>query len=414
MPVTSAKEAWLIRSSRVTATLGTQHVLANGKKCTRQLIVVRLPDRMSVTSAHEAVKDAGHSSTLQVQSPLTMKFGASLIVGLLSLAAARGDSIIKSTYTSTKGLNDLAKATGRYMGTATDNGELSDPYYVKQLKNGSEFGMITPGNAMKWDATEPSQNYFSFTKGDQIVATAKASGAKVRCHTLVWHQQVPSWVQNLGKADLLKALTNHITKVMTHFGDSCYAWDVVNEAMGDDGSYRKSFWYTKTGTEYISTAFKTASAVKKSLGLKTKLYYNDYNTNTINTKSTAVLNLVKSLITSGIEINATRTRLASDQISNMRRFEALKLDVALTELDVKTSSTAPSASEQNKQVAVYRNAVLACKKLSKCVGVTIWDFVDTYTWLSSSAPLPWYQPKGKNTPLVRKAAYDGIAKAWQS
>jgi hypothetical protein len=48
------------------------------------------------------------------------------------------------------------------------------------------------------------------------------------------------------------------------------------------------------------------------------------------------------------------------------------------------------------------------------VGVTIWDFVDTYTWLSSSAPLPWYQPKGKNTPLVRKAAYDVIAKAWQS
>jgi GH35 family endo-1,4-beta-xylanase len=239
----------------------------------------------------------------------------------------------------------------------------------------------------------------------------------------VQHQQVPTWVQNLGKADLLNALANHITKVMTHFGDSCYAWDVVNEAMGDDGSYRKSFWYTKTGTAYISTAFKTASAVKKSLGLKTKLYYNDYNTNTINTKSTAVLNLVKSLVNAGVEINGvgfqshlsySDTASTSDQISNMRRFEALKLDVALTELDVKTSSTAPSTAEQSKQKTVYLNAVLACKKLSKCVGVTIWDFVDTYTWLSSSAPLPWYQPKGKNTPLVRKAAYDVIAKAWQS
>ncbi|KAE8889598.1 hypothetical protein PF005_g311 [Phytophthora fragariae] len=346
-----------------------------------------------------------------------------LIVGALSLAVARGDSFIKSTYAGSKGLNDLAKATGRYMGTAADIGELSDPYYVKQLKNISGFGMITPANAMKWDANEPSQNAFSITKGDQIVALAKASGAKVRCHTLVWHQQVPSWVQNLGKADLLAALKNHITKVMTHFGDSCYAWDVVNEAMGDDGSYRKSFWYTKTGTEYISTAFKTASAVKKSLGLKTKLYYNDYNTNVINTKSTAVLNLLKSLINAGVEVNGvgfqahlsySDTASASDQISNMRRFEALKLDVALTELDVKTSSTTPSTAEQNKQVAVYTNAVLACRKLSKCVGVTIWDFVDTYTWLSSSAPLPWYQPKGKNTPLVHKVAYDGIAKAWQS
>ncbi|POM61306.1 Glycosyl hydrolase family 10 protein [Phytophthora palmivora] len=309
------------------------------------------------------------------------------------------------------------------MGTATDIGELNDPYYVNQLKNTSEFGMITPANAMKWDATESSRNSFSFAKGDQIVALAKASGAKVRCHTLVWHQQIPSWVQSLSKADLLKALTNHITKVMTHFGDSCYAWDVVNEAMGDDGSYRKSFWYTKTGTEYISTAFKTASAVKKSLGLKTKLYYNDYNTNTINTKSTAVLNMIKSLIKSGIEINGvgfqshlsySDTTSAADQISNMRRFEALKLDVALTELDVKMSSTSPSMSEQNKQMIVYKNAVVACKKLSKCVGVTIWDFVDTYTWLTSTAPLPWYQPMGKNTPLARKAAYDGIAQAWKS
>ncbi|KAG6620146.1 Glycosyl hydrolase family 10 protein [Phytophthora cinnamomi] len=317
-------------------------------------------------------------------------------------ATGEGDSFIKSTYSGSKGLNDLAKATAQ---------------------NISDFGMITPGNAMKWDATEPSQNSFSFTKGDQVVALAKASGAKVRCHTLVWHQQVPSWVQTLGKAELLKALENHITKVITHFGDSCYAWDVVNEAMGDDGTYRKSFWYTKTGTEYISTAFKTASAVKKSLGLKTKLYYNDYNTNTINTKSTAVLAMLKSLISAGVEVNGvgfqshlsySDTASASDQISNMRLFEALKLDVALTELDVKTSSTAPSTAEQSKQVTVYKNAVLACRKLSKCVGVTIWDFVDTYTWLSSSAPLPWYQPKGKNTPLVRKAAYDGIAAAWQS
>lgn len=78
-----------------------------------------------------------------------MKFGFSLILGSISLAVARGDSIVKSTYSGSKGLNDLAKATGRYMGTATDNGELSDPYYVKQLKNASEFGMITPGNAMK-------------------------------------------------------------------------------------------------------------------------------------------------------------------------------------------------------------------------------------------------------------------------
>lgn len=51
----------------------------------------------------------------------------------------------------------------------------------------------------------------------------------------------------------------------------------------------------ETGTEYISTAFKTTSTVKKQLGLKVKLYYN--------AKSTAGYNMVKSLLSQGIEIN---------------------------------------------------------------------------------------------------------------
>lgn len=67
-------------------------------------------------------------------------------------------------------------------------------------------------------------------------------------------------------------MSNHITKVMTHFGNSCTAWDVVNEAIAEDGSYRESFWYKKTGKEYISTAFKTANEVKANLSLEARLY----------------------------------------------------------------------------------------------------------------------------------------------
>ena len=79
---------------------------------------------------------------------------------------------------------------------------------------------------------------------------------------------------------MLRALENHITKVMTHFNDSCHHWDVANEVMGDNGQMRDTFWYKTTDMEFLTTAFKTANLVKKSLGLKTKLYYNDYNTNT--------------------------------------------------------------------------------------------------------------------------------------
>jgi len=237
------------------------------------------------------------------------------------------------------------------------------------------------------------------------------------------HSQIPTWVQNLDKDDLLDALSNHITNVMTHFGDSCYAWDVVNEVIGDDANYRSSFWYTKTGTDYISTAFTTASAVKKQLGLDVKLYYNDYNTNTVNAKSTAGYNMVKGLLDDGIEINGVgfQSHLTvgvaastADQVTNFQRFADLGLDVAITEMDVNTKTTTPTTEVQNEELELYQNTITACAQVSKCVGVTIWDFDDAYTWLSASAPLPWYQPGGKNTELARKAAYDGIVRGWST
>lgn len=97
-----------------------------------------------------------------------------------------------------------------YFGTATDNPELTDTAYVTPLNNTDDFGQITPGNSQKvlndivhgletylqysqWDATEPTPNTFTFTEGDAIADLAEANGQKLRCHNLVWHEQVPSW-----------------------------------------------------------------------------------------------------------------------------------------------------------------------------------------------------------------------------
>lgn len=228
-------------------------------------------------------------------------------------------------------------------------------------------------------------------------------------------------MQNLGKQELLAALENHITKVMTHFGDSCYAWDVANEVMGDDANMRQSFWYQKTGMEFLKTAFRTANAVKKSLGLKVKLYYNDYNTDTVNAKSTAVLNMIKGLLNEGIQVDGvgfqshqshSDTFTTAALVQNLNRFTALGLDVAYTEVDVVASSSWPSVAEQQMQKAVYTTIVAACRQVAKCVGVTIWGYADAYSRLSTKSPLPWYQPAGKNTPLVRKISYDGIVAGW--
>jgi endo-1,4-beta-xylanase len=82
---------------------------------------------------------------------------------------------------STPGLNALAKSHGKlYFGSATGGSELNDATYVKMLSDNTMFGQLTPGNAMKWDATEPSQGHFSWTGADQIVNLAKANGQLLR------------------------------------------------------------------------------------------------------------------------------------------------------------------------------------------------------------------------------------------
>jgi endo-1,4-beta-xylanase len=96
-------------------------------------------------------------------------------------------------------LNQLMKAAGKlYFGTATDNSQVqgSDTKYQSILGNTAEFGIITPGNTMKWQYTEPSNGQFSYTQGDVIANFAESHGQMLRCHNLVWHNQLPNFSKN--------------------------------------------------------------------------------------------------------------------------------------------------------------------------------------------------------------------------
>jgi endo-1,4-beta-xylanase len=131
--------------------------------------------------------------------PIAVKMHYSSLVTLAALPAAYGQ------------LNTLAKAAGlKYFGSATDNGELTDTQYTAILSNTSEFGQITPGNTMKWQFIEPSQNTFDFSGGDVIANLAKTNGQLLRCHNLVWHSQLPDWVSSgtWTNATLIAAMKN--------------------------------------------------------------------------------------------------------------------------------------------------------------------------------------------------------------
>ncbi|KAJ5544498.1 Glycoside hydrolase superfamily [Penicillium sp. DV-2018c] len=331
----------------------------------------------------------------------------------LVLAAAT----ILPSLTQAAGLNSAAVAKGKlYFGSATDNGELSDSAYVSELSNTQDFGQITPGNSMKWDATEPSQNVFTYSGGDTIANLAAKNGQKLRCHNLVWHSQLPNWVSSGSwtNATLIAAMKNHITNLVTHYKGKCYAWDVVNEALNEDGTYRNSVFYNVIGEAFLPIAFATAAAADPTV----KLYYNDYNIENPGAKSSGAQRIVKLVQQYGAKIDGVglqahfivgQTPSQSSQISNLAAFTALNVDVAYTELDIRMDLPS-SSSKLAQQSTDYQSTVAACMANSRCVGITIWDWTDKYSWVPGTFSgqgdaCPW------DSNLQKKPAYSGILAA---
>lgn len=308
-------------------------------------------------------------------------------------------------------LKDLATAAGKDIGFALAPDRLSESAYTSVAD--SEFTLVVPENAMKWDATEPSQNSFSYGAGDRVASYAATTGKKLYGHTLVWHSQLPGWVNNLSGTALQSAMTNHVTNVATHFKGKVVAWDVVNEAFADNGARRaESPFQQKLGDGYIETAFRAARAADPNA----RLCINDYNTDGINAKSTAIYNLVKDFKSRGVPIDCVGFQahliigqVPSDLQANLKRFADLGVDVRITELDIRMQ-TPSDATKLATQAADYKKVFQACLAVTRCQGVTIWGITDKYSWVPDTFP-------GQGAALVwdagyaKKPAYDAIASA---
>ncbi|MEV5707295.1 endo-1,4-beta-xylanase [Actinoallomurus sp. NPDC052274] len=329
-----------------------------------------------------------------MSSPLRPRLAAVLALALGVLLALTAVVMRPASAAST--LDQLAKAKGRYFGSATDNPELSNSAYTAIL-GGGEFGATTPGNSMKWDTTEPSRGSFNFSGGDTIVSFAKSHNMIVRGHNLVWHSQLPSWVSSLPSNQVQAAMENHITTEVTHYKGQLYAWDVVNEPFNEDGTLRADAFYNAMGSGYIADALRTAHAADPNA----KLYLNDYNIEGTGAKSDGMYNLVKSLKQQGVPIDgvgfeshlAVQYGFPANMQQNLQRFADLGVDVAVTELDVRMQLPADT-TKVNTQAQYYTNVVKACLAVTRCVGITIWDYTDKYSWIPGTfsgegSALPW-------------------------
>jgi endo-1,4-beta-xylanase len=279
-------------------------------------------------------------------------------------------------------LKTLAMQNGsRYFGSDM-TGNLLSQSTVTQLQ-AQQFNMVTPGNEMKWDTTEPSNGTFNFAPGDQIVAYAQANNERVRCHNLVWQSQLPSWVSSLPSSQVQAAMETHITTEATHFKGECYAWDVVNEPFNSDGSFVADPFFNAMGSAYIADALRTAHAADPNA----KLYLNDFNIEGMNAKSNAMFSLAQSLLAAGVPLNGIGFEshfilggIPSDMQANMQRFANLGLDVAVTELDDRITLPA-SAANLAQQATEFAQVVKDCLGVTRCVGVTQWAVGDADSWV---------------------------------
>ncbi len=275
----------------------------------------------------------------------------------------------------------LAARHGKFFGTALTVPNLSDPALLTVADR--QFDMVTPGNEMKWDTTEPADGTFNFGPGDQIVAYAHAHHMVVRGHNLVWQSQLPTWVSSLPLDQVKAVMEQHIRTEVSHYRGQVYSWDVVNEPLNADGSLVDDVFYQAMGPGYIADALRTAHAADP----RARLYLNDYNIEGINPKSDAMYNLVKSLRQQGVPINGVGLEshfilgtVPSTMLANMRRFAALGVDVAVTELDDRIQLPATSA-DLAQQASDYATVVGDCLAVRRCVSISQWGIGDADSWI---------------------------------
>lgn len=355
-----------------------------------------------------------------------------------TLALSSCNSVPKKTGT-TVSLKD-AYAKDFYIGTALDTNQIMERDPMVSSLIAKEFNSITPENCMKSMFLQPEKDKFDFKMADKYVAFGEKNKMFIHGHTLIWHSQLPKWMSQIKDSlTMATAMNNHITTVVGNYKGRIHSWDVVNEALNEDGTLRKSVFLNTYGKEYLTNAFKLAAKADP----KTDLYYNDYNLCNAKKREGAI-ELVKNLQKNGAKIDGVGEQghwnLNSPSLDEIEQtildFSALGVKVAITELDI---SVLPSPwdvvgadvnqrSEANEKMNPYPKGLpedikiqlaaryeaifkLFIKHQDKISRVTLWGVNDGQSWLND-----WPIKGRTNYPLLfdrefkPKEAYNSVMK----
>lgn len=231
-----------------------------------------------------------------------------------------------------------------------------------------QFNTLTAENVMKWEKIEPSENQFDWDAPDRLVDYAEKHDMEVAGHVLVWHQQTPDWVFQDGnggpasREQLLARMKNHIETVAGRYRGRVQSWEVVNEALNEDGTLRSTPWLEIIGEDYIEKAFEFAHQADPTA----KLYYNDYNLFKPE-KAAGARKLIQSLRDRGLVVHGAgmQGHYGWDNPADIGDFKAalsgfadLGLEVYITELDV---SVLPFPDPENWGADISLNMELNAK-----------------------------------------------------
>lgn len=358
-----------------------------------------------------------------------------LIVACCLLIQAQNPATLKSAY---QGVFRIGAAVNQAQFEERD--QRGTPIVTTQ------FSTISPENVLKWGPVHPTKDNYNFGPSDSYVAFGEKYGMMTMGHCLVWHSQTPQWVfqddagKPLTRDALLDRMHDHIRTVVGRYKGRIAGWDVVNEALNDDGTMRRSPWYNIIGDDYIAKAFEFAHEADPNA----RLYYNDYSLENP-AKRAGAIELMKKLKAAGAPIsgiglqdhNHMDTPTAQVEDETIAAFAALGLEVNISELDVDilprangqnsadisaTSAGGPNSNPwaaglpDEMQTALakrYADLFAVFVKHRKQIGrVTFWGVTDGDSWLNN------FPTRGRtNYPLLfdrqgkPKPAFDAVLKA---